>query len=145
MREFHERFALTVRDQPTVPPVSESRLRLRLIVEELVELACALHGLRESDGAADRMMAALDVELTCAVGDGNADLTAVAAELADLLYVANGAAMHVGIDPDAAVEAKHRSNLSKLGPDGRPVLRADGKVLKGEKFCPPDFSAVLGR
>ena len=52
------------------------------------------------------------------------------------------AAVH-GIDLDAVIAEVHRANMSKLGPDGRPVLRADGKVLKGDCYTPPDVAAVL--
>jgi predicted HAD superfamily Cof-like phosphohydrolase len=47
------------------------------------------------------------------------------------------------IDLDTAVGEVHRSNLSKLGGDGMPVLRPDGKVLKGPRFAPPDLNCAL--
>jgi predicted HAD superfamily Cof-like phosphohydrolase len=47
------------------------------------------------------------------------------------------------IDLDAAVTEVHRANLSKLGDDGIPVLRADGKVLKSKNFRPPDMRCAL--
>jgi predicted HAD superfamily Cof-like phosphohydrolase len=47
------------------------------------------------------------------------------------------------IDLDAAVTEVHRANLSKLGDDGRPVLRPDGKVLKGPNFREPDMCCAL--
>ena len=58
-------------------------------------------------------------------------------ELADLLYVIYGYAVTFGIDLDAAFRRVHLSNMSKLGPDGKPVLRADGKVMKGPNYQPP--------
>lgn len=55
-----------------------------------------------------------------------------AKELADLVLVAYGAAAVLGIDLDRAVALVHASNMTKLGPDGHPVLRpSDGKVVKG--------------
>jgi len=39
----------------------------------------------------------------------------------------------------------HRANMSKLGADGQPVLRDDGKVLKSERYSPPDVAAVVAR
>lgn len=47
------------------------------------------------------------------------------------------------IDLDAAIAEVHRANMSKLGDDGKPVLRADGKVLKGPNYRPPDLSVAL--
>jgi predicted HAD superfamily Cof-like phosphohydrolase len=70
------------------------------------------------------------------------DLEHTAKELADLVYVAYGAAVTLGIDLDRAVAEVHRSNMSKLV-DGRPVMRADGKVLKGPNYQPPDMSACV--
>jgi predicted HAD superfamily Cof-like phosphohydrolase len=53
-------------------------------------------------------------------------------ELADVVYVAYGTALVHGIDLDAVIAEVHRSNMTKLGPDGRVARRADGKVLKGD-------------
>lgn len=66
-----------------------------------------------------------------------------AKELADLAIVTYGAALTFGIDLDAAVRLVHDSNMSKLGDDGRPVMRADGKVLKGPRYRPPDMTTVV--
>jgi NTP pyrophosphatase (non-canonical NTP hydrolase) len=70
------------------------------------------------------------------------DLEHIAKELADLVYVTYGAALTLGIDLDAAVTAVHRSNMSKLV-DGKPVMRPDGKVLKGPNYQPPDMAACV--
>jgi predicted HAD superfamily Cof-like phosphohydrolase len=59
------------------------------------------------------------------------DLAAVADALADMVYVIHGTALAYGIPLDEVLAEVHRSNMSKLGLDGRPMLRADGKVVKG--------------
>ena len=64
-------------------------------------------------------------------------------ELADVIYVANGYAATFGWDLDEAVRRVHCSNMSKLGPDGKPVLRDDGKVLKGDRYQEPDLSDLV--
>jgi predicted HAD superfamily Cof-like phosphohydrolase len=66
-----------------------------------------------------------------------------AQELADLVYVAYGAALTLGIDLDRAVQLVHASNMSKLGPDGRPIMREDGKVLKGPNYRAPDMGEAI--
>lgn len=48
-----------------------------------------------------------------------------------------------GIDLDAAITEVHRANLSKLGGDGLPVERCDGKILKGPNFSPPDMRRAV--
>lgn len=64
--------------------------------------------------------------------------------LTDLVYVAYGCALECGFDLDAALTEVHRSNLTKLGADGEPILREDGKILKGPNYSPPDLRALAG-
>lgn len=66
-----------------------------------------------------------------------------AKELADLVYVAYGAAVTLGIDLDHAVRLVHAANMSKLV-DGKPVMREDGKVLKGPNYAAPDMAPAVG-
>lgn len=73
----------------------------------------------------------------------NVDVEALAKELSDLLYVAYGSAEAYGIDLDKAFELVHESNMSKLGDDGRPVRREDGKVLKGPNYKAPDMTDAI--
>ncbi|MGW8952555.1 pyrophosphohydrolase domain-containing protein [Streptomyces sp. NPDC055709] len=80
-------------------------------------------------------------ELAEAAASG--DLEHIAHELADVVYIAYGTAVVHGIDLDAVIREIHRANMSKLGPDGRPARRSDGKVLKGDAYQPPDVAAVL--
>lgn len=64
-------------------------------------------------------------------------------ELADLVYVTYGYAATYGWDLDEAVRRVHASNLSKLGSDGKPIYREDGKILKGPRYAPPDLSDLV--
>lgn len=64
-------------------------------------------------------------------------------ELADLVYVTYGYAATFGWDLDEAVMRIHTSNMSKLGPDGKPVLREDGKILKGPNYRPPVLTDLV--
>ena len=115
---FHEVFGLPVRHRPTADiPAEEAQLRQALLDEEVDELRAA-------------------------VAEG--DVVAIADALADIVYIACGTAHAYGIDLDAVVAEVHRSNMTKLGADGRPVYRPDGKVLKGPSYEPPQVAAVLG-
>ena len=67
----------------------------------------------------------------------------VADALTDLLYVVYGAGHAFGIPLDKCFEEVHASNLSKLGEDGQPIYREDGKVLKGPKYFAPMLEPVL--
>jgi len=71
------------------------------------------------------------------------DLVATADALGDLLYVTYGAAIAFGIDLDAVVEEIHRSNMTKLGEDGKSIHREDGKILKGPNFEEPKLLDVF--
>ena len=58
-------------------------------------------------------------------------------ELADLVYVCFQMAASQEWDLDEAMRRVHKSNMSKLGEDGKPIYRGDGKVLKGPNYEPP--------
>jgi predicted HAD superfamily Cof-like phosphohydrolase len=60
-------------------------------------------------------------------------------ELADLVYVCYQYAENLGWDLDEALSRVHESNMSKLDEDGNPVLRPDGKILKGPNYQPPNL------
>lgn len=64
-------------------------------------------------------------------------------ELADLVYVAYGYAATFGWDLDEALRRVHASNMSKLGDDGKPIYRDDGKVLKGPNYEPPNLEDLV--
>lgn len=115
VREFHLACGLDVRTTPTTVGPELADHRQELLAEEVTEVAEVAAG----------------------------PLDALAHELADVVYVAYGTALVHGIDLDAVIAEVHRANMSKLGPDGRPVRRADGKVLKGERYRAPDVAAVL--
>jgi len=82
-------------------------------------------------------------ELTDALGNDN--LVEAADAIADLLYVTYGTAVEMGLPADALVSEVHRSNMTKLGEDGKPILREDGKILKGPGYQAPDIRGVLER
>ena len=64
-------------------------------------------------------------------------------ELADLIYVCYQYAENMGWFLDEALNRVHLSNMSKLGEDGKPIYREDGKVLKGPNYKPPDLSDLF--
>ena len=64
-------------------------------------------------------------------------------ELADLVYVCYQYAENIGWDLDEALDRVHRSNLSKLDDDDKPIYRDDGKVLKGPNYKPPNLKDLV--
>ena len=68
---------------------------------------------------------------------------AMLSELADIVYVTYGYAATFGWNLDEAVRRIHLANMSKLGPDGKPLYRPDGKVLKGPNYRKADLSDLV--
>lgn len=100
-------------------------MRMDLIEEETVEVSEELPGLFP-----DRTRESIDK-------------AAFTKELADLLYVTYGFAVTFGLPIDEVFERVHRSNMSKLGDDGKPLYRDDGKVLKGPNYQPPKLDDLF--
>ena len=119
VKEWHEAFDVPVVDAPSIPK-ERAQMRLAILEEEVGELRAAVE-----------------------VGD----LIEVLDALCDIQYVLDGTFLEFGLHgvKQDAMEEVHASNMSKLGADGRPVLREDGKVLKGPDFRQPDLARILKR
>ena len=113
---FMETFGQEIKTKPEFPDAETTNLRLELISEELEELYDAME---------------------------SKDIVGVADALTDILYVTYGAGHAFGVDLDKCFEEVQRSNMSKLGEDGKPIYRDDGKVMKGENYSPPDLKKCL--
>lgn len=113
---FMESFGQEVKSKPEFPSDNTVKLRIELISEELQELVDA-----------------------CKAGD----IIEVADALTDILYVTYGAAHSFGIPIDECFKEVQRSNMSKLGEDGKPIYREDGKVMKGPNYSVPNLKNVL--
>ena len=116
VQEFHEFFGLTIGSKPGLPSPQDVKLRRALIQEES----------REWDEAAEK-----------------GDLDEVAKELADILVVVYGAAVTYGIDMEEVFKEVHRSNMSKIWPDGGIRRRDDGKILKPPTYSKADVGPIL--
>jgi hypothetical protein len=71
------------------------------------------------------------------------DLVEYVDAVCDLIYVLAGSLVSFGVDLDACFAEVHRSNMSKLGEDGKPIVRDDGKILKGPNYTPPDLRSII--
>lgn len=121
VKEFHDTYGLPVKDAPDLSDKRTNDLRISLLQEELNELKDALDQGNEKE--------VLDA-------------------LTDLQYVLDGAYLSLGYHQlkDAAFAEVQRSNMSKLGRDGKPIVRPeDGKIMKGPDYSPPDLAAVLAK
>jgi len=110
--DFMEAFGQEVLVEPVFPDFNLAALRLDLIEEEVQELRDGL---------------------------GKGSLLEVADALTDILYVVYGAGHSFGIDLDDCFNEVHRSNMTKLGEDGRAMYRDDGKVMKGPGYEEPNL------
>lgn len=117
--EFHDTYGLPVRAEQDIACEQTKALRINLLAEELEELKEAL---------------------------ANNDTLETLDALIDLQYVLDGAFLSFGLHhvKDAAFEEVHRSNMSKLGEDGKPIRRPeDGKVMKGPNYFKPDLAQFI--
>ena len=75
----------------------------------------------------------------------NNDMVEVADALGDMLYILCGTIIEHGMQHkiEAVFEEIQRSNMSKLGEDGQPIYREDGKVLKGPNYFKPHIQQIL--
>ncbi|MFG6687134.1 hypothetical protein ACGK9U_11155 [Mariniflexile sp. HNIBRBA6329] len=77
----------------------------------------------------------------------NNDLVEVADALGDMLYILCGTIIEHGMQYkiEEVFDEIQRSNMSKLGEDGLPIYREDGKVLKGPNYFKPNIASILGK
>ena len=80
-------------------------------------------------------------ELKTAIKDNN--ILEVADALTDILYVTYGAGHSFGVDLDKCFDEVQKSNMSKLGGDGKPIYNEAGKVMKGPNYFKPNLSKYL--
>ena len=139
VRRFHHVYGLPVQTDGASLERESLGMRMSLIAEEFSELVGAVYG------QAARAEIESSYRRAVAADDGTRDTVETADALADLIYVIYGMALETGIDLASVLAEVQRSNMSKLGADGKPVYREDGKVLKGPDYFPPNVEAVLRR
>jgi len=119
VQEFHESFGLGIQHKP-IAKLDDDKLKLRfnLMAEENEEYLEAAK---------------------------NNDLTEVADALGDMLYILCGTILEHGMQYkiEEVFNEIQRSNMSKLGEDGNPIYREDGKVLKGPNYFKPNIAAII--
>lgn len=119
VQEFHEAFGLGISHQP-IAKLDENKLKLRfdLMAEENEEYLEAAK---------------------------NNDLVEVADALGDMLYILCGTILEHGMQHkiEEVFNEIQRSNMSKLGEDGNPIYREDGKVMKGPNYFKPNILKIL--
>lgn len=118
--EFHEAFGIGNNSMPCIIEKDEILLRYRLMREENEEY--------------------LDAAM-------NGDIQGVADALGDQLYVLCGTMLRHGLQHLMAdvFDEIHRSNMSKLDENGKPLLRNDGKVIKSSRYSAPDLSRFFSK
>ena len=116
VKKFMETFGQEIKEKADFPNQKITLLRYDLIREEL-----------------DELKEAIDKK----------DLKEVADALTDILYVTYGAGHAFGINLDKCFEEVQKSNMSKIGQDGKPIYNENGKVMKGPKYFKPDLTKFV--
>ena len=117
VKKFMQTFGQEVRTEASFPSDKIINLRLDLIREELSELKEAIE---------------------------KKDIKEVADALTDILYVTYGAGHSFGVDLDKCFDEVQRSNMSKLGENGKPIYNESGKVMKGPNYFAPNLKKIIG-
>ena len=115
---FRKAFKLPIHEKPTLLTVEEADLHIDLIEEEYQELLEAW---------------------------GDQDITGIFDALIDLQYVINGMGVHMGLPMEEGWAEVQRSNMSKLDENGEPIYREDGKVLKSDRYSPPNLQEIIDK
>jgi|TARA_B100000470_G_C19517956_1_gene270514 predicted HAD superfamily Cof-like phosphohydrolase len=113
---FMKTFGQEVKTKSSLSTNKINELRINLINEELEELKEAIK---------------------------NKDLKETIDALTDILYVTYGAGHAFGVNLDECFDEIQKSNMSKLGEDGKPIYNEAGKVMKGPNYFKPDLSKFL--
>ena len=119
VKEFHKAFKLDYLDKPKADlGMDKNKLRFNLMKEENEEYFEAAN---------------------------NNDMVEVADALGDMLYILCGTIIEHGMQHkiDEIFSEIQNSNMSKLGADGNPIYRKDGKVLKGPNYFKPNIKGIL--
>ena len=116
VKTFMQAFGQEIKIKAEFPKEKIVKLRYDLIKEELEELQNAIK---------------------------TKNLTEIADALTDILYVTYGAGHAYGIDLDKCFIEVQRSNMSKLGEDGKPIYNKKGKVMKGPKYFEPNLKQFI--
>ena len=116
VKKFMQTFGQEVKIKAGFPNEKITKLRLDLIREELSELEEAIE---------------------------KKDIKETADALTDILYVTYGAGHSFGINLDKCFEEVQKSNMSKLGSDGKPIYNENGKVMKGPDYFKPNLNKFV--
>ena len=116
VKTFMQTFGQEVKTRVEFPKKKIIKLRYDLIKEELNELQNAMN---------------------------TKNLKEIADALTDILYVTYGAGHAYGIDLDKCFSEVQRSNMSKLGEDGKPIYNKKGKVMKGPQYFEPNLKQFI--
>ena len=116
VKTFMQTFGQEVKIKAEFPEEKIVKLRYHLIKEELNELQNAIK---------------------------TKNLKEIADALTDILYVTYGAGHAYGIDLDKCFKEVQKSNMSKLGEDGKPIYNEKGKVMKGSKYFEPNLRQFI--
>lgn len=118
--EFQSAFGIESPKRPTLLPKERAVFRHKLLKEEVKEIE---------------------------QGEKAADIVQVADGIIDSMYILIGTAHEYGLADrlDMLFDEVHRSNMTKMGPDGKAIFREDGKVMKPDTYSPPNLARIINR
>lgn len=148
LKEFHSAFEQVQPSEPTLPPTNEieKNMLAHLATEmELTAKSCHSHAANTKNLQFLRLQLIQEELGELAEAFAKGDLVETLDALIDLQYVVDGTFDSLGLGPvkEEAFMEVHRSNMSKLGPDGKRILDEAGRIVKGPAFFRPNLKAIL--
>lgn len=149
VKRFHEAFNCYIGAEPSVPDESVARSlaiyqkKAAMLAEELKLMSAAAGG----SLLLIRLQLIQEELAELSLGFINRDVVECLDALVDLTYVVDGTYLTCGLHDfkEAAQEEVHRSNMSKLDGDGKPIISDAGRVVKGPRYTPPDLRRIVER
>lgn|SRR5690606_8192629 len=145
VKEFHEVFNCPVESVPTIKGTPLGDMALVEAEYALLTVRASLREFSKIDNRCQRVALIAEELAELARGLAEGSLTKSLDALADIQYVLDGTTLSIGLHGviDDAVDLVHASNMSKVGPDGKPIYDEAGKVKKGPNYRPVDLSVLL--
>jgi len=152
VQEFHNTFGISIPETPTLEPLPPlAQRKLAQVIHMMKQVSTVCHVFAENHRGTPagtyfiRLQLIQEELMEFAEGIFNGDIVESLDALGDLQYVVDGSFLTLGLGDLKlpAVAEIHRSNMTKLDEEGKPVLNSAGRVVKGPNYEPPNLAPLL--
>jgi len=139
LKEFNKLFGFPIRNKPSLPGFPDKKSfepHLQTIHHSLVYCSSAIPSTDERSLRIKLLLEEVAEYISAELAN---DITKIADALSDIHYIAAGTEVIYGIPGEQIFDHVHENNMSKVGIDGKPIFRDDGKVLKPPGYVQPNI------